>query len=148
MEKLTVVVHNVPRNRGPMTVASLRCLRVFGVLTFVMIYVSASQAPDSLGRIPFDVYFDTTSPLGIRLDTSLVVQGFSRTSEGVPGPAEAAKWIIPGDSLISVNGQDVCGAGLQRAVLAIRDATLPKVPVAPACHCTIFMRACFVSLFL
>jgi PDZ domain len=89
-----------------------------------------SHTPDAHGRIPFDVYFETTAPLGLRLDASLRVMGFSKTADGRIAPAEEAKWILPGDSLVAVNGKSVTSVGLNAAVLAIRDATLPKVRAA------------------
>jgi hypothetical protein len=86
-----------------------------------------SHTPDAEGRIPFDVYFETTAPLGLRLDSTLRVMGFSKAADGRIAPAEEAKWILPGDSLVAVNGKSVAGVGLNSAVLAIRDASLPKV---------------------
>ena len=77
--------------------------------------------------IPFDVVFDTHEPLGLRLDASLNVLGFSRKPDGSLAHAEASNLIRVSDTLVKVNGKDVKGLDLQRAVMEIRDAELPKV---------------------
>jgi hypothetical protein len=85
------------------------------------------------GRIPFDVVFESSEPLGLRLDATLHVLGFSRQSNGKPALAESSGMIKVTDTLVAVNGKDVSSLGLQRAVLEIRDAELPKVRDAAAC---------------
>lgn len=116
-----------------------RALLACAVLALILICASANipkPTPDAHGRIPFDVYFDTSAPLGLRFDSSLIVVGFSMI-DNKPSPAETARWIAPGDTLVAVNGVDVTGIGLQRAVLAIRDAALPKVcPTFPSIYVT------------
>ena len=102
------------------------CAALLAALALTATANIPKPTPDASGRIPFDVYFDTSAPIGLRLDSNLIVVGFSKGQDGSASPAETAKWILPGDTLVAVNGASVRGNGLQRAVLAIRDAPLPK----------------------
>jgi hypothetical protein len=98
---------------------------VFLLLVALPSVLGSSSLPRT--RIPFEVAFDTVEPLGLRLDASLTVLGFSRKPDGSPSHAEASGLVRPSDTLVSVNGKSVVGMSLQRAVMAIRDAELPKV---------------------
>ncbi len=92
----------------------------------LVVGMAASLAP-APQRIPFDVVFDTAEPLGLRLDAGLTVLGFSRKPDGSMSHAEASGLIKPSDTLVAVNGKDVSSMDLQRTVMEIRDAELPKV---------------------
>jgi C-terminal processing protease CtpA/Prc len=89
--------------------------------------VASTATPTGAKYIPFDVVFETSEPLGLRLDAALTVLGFSRKADGSPTHAEASGLIKVSDTLVQVNGKSVKGLDLQRAVMEIRDAELPKV---------------------
>jgi hypothetical protein len=67
----------------------------------------------------FEVSFGTKKPLGLQLDSHLVVLSFQRVRAGVLPPAEASGWIRPGDRLLAVNEEDVASLPLSDVVRKI-----------------------------
>lgn len=73
----------------------------------------------------FHVYFDTSKPLGLKLSTELVVQGFHRQGNSKM-PAESSGWIRIGDKLVELNEKPVAGKDLNTVAQMIGKADLPK----------------------
>jgi hypothetical protein len=73
----------------------------------------------------FDVYFETSKPLGMKLSSDLSVQGFVRNG-GTKLPAEASGWLRVGDKIVAVNGESTVGKDINTVVRMIGSASLPK----------------------
>ncbi len=86
------------------------------------------MAPESMSNTEFEVSFGTKKPLGLQLDSNLVVLSFQRVRAGVLPPAEASGWIRVGDRLVAVNEESV-------ATLPLSDVVRKIVKGEPDMHC-------------
>lgn len=73
----------------------------------------------------FSVVF-AASPLGLQLDSSLRVAGFSRAADGSRMPAEASGWLRRGDVLEAVNRTRVAGLSLATVTGLIASTDPPR----------------------
>ncbi len=73
----------------------------------------------------FSVVF-AASPLGLQLDSSLRVAGFSRAADGSRMPAETSGWLRRGDVLEAVNRTRVAGLSLATVTALIASTDPPR----------------------
>lgn len=74
----------------------------------------------------YSIVFETASPLGVQLDSSLRVAGFSRAADGSRMPAETSGWLRRGDVLEAVNRTRVAGLSLATVTSLIATTAPPR----------------------